>query len=280
MTVDQVRAFLAGKATAVGSEAGSHGRPLPERVGTEQPLWPYTWGRAFRFLGAPFDLLYRLSVTNTIVLGREHLVDLPPRVILAGTHHSFADVPLVRHGLLKTPARRLAGRLVVTAYAGGFAAAGLYATYSRLAFGIYPLRQYGEREASLRGLARLAQAGNAVLIFPQGAHVRPEQERAGDPAARFRPGVAHLAAALDAAVVPFGLAGTEQLMPAYLEEYQGLTIANIPVSIRRGPLAIAFGAPLTPEPDEAPQAFAARLQDVSLALTRQAEGALTGERVK
>jgi 1-acyl-sn-glycerol-3-phosphate acyltransferase len=186
----------------------------------------------------------------------------------------------VRHGILKTPARRFFNRLVIAAYAGGFASAGLYAYYSQLAFGIYPLRQYGGRDASLRGLAKLAARGNAVLIFPQGEHTRPERERTGDPEARFRPGVAVLAQVLDAAVVPFGLAGTERMMPAFLEEYHGPTIANIPVSITRGPLAIAFGKPLTLQPGEDPHDFAARLQEASFALTRQAENALTGERVK
>jgi 1-acyl-sn-glycerol-3-phosphate acyltransferase len=148
--------------------------------------------------------------------------------------------------------------------------------YGKLALGNYPQRQYGDRTASLRSLARLAEAGNPILIFPQGAHIQPEAERAGDPAAQFRPGVAHLSAALNAAVVPFGLAGTERVMPPYLEDYQGLTIAGIPVAIKRGPLAIAFGAPLTPVPGEAPTAFAARLQEASFRLARQAEQALRG----
>jgi hypothetical protein len=46
------------------------------------------------------------------------------------------------------------------------------------------------------------------------------------------------------------------------------------VALRRGPLAIAFGAPLMLQPDESPHAFAARLQAVSYALTRQAEQAI------
>jgi 1-acyl-sn-glycerol-3-phosphate acyltransferase len=244
-------------------------------VVARQPLWPYTWGRAFRFLRWPFDVLYRRSVTRTVVLGPEHLAQLPPRVIFAGTHHSFADVPLVCQGIARGATRGLSRRLVVCAGAGGFANAGWYARYSILAFGLYPLRQYGEQETSLRGLVTLAEAGNAVLIFPQGAHIRPAQERAGDPAARFRPGVAHLAAALDAAVVPFGLAGTERLMPPFLAEFKGRVIAGVPVALTRGPLAIAFGAPLTVQPGESPQAFAARLQEVSYALTRRAEEALS-----
>jgi hypothetical protein len=63
-------------------------------------------------------------------------------------------------------------------------------------------------------------------------------------------------------------------MPPTLEGYTGPTVAGIPVSIRRGPLAVAFGAPLRPEPGESPAAFAARLQEVSFALARRAEAAL------
>ena len=94
---------------------------------------------------------------------------------------------------------------------------------------------------------------------------------------RFRPGVSFLAQALDAAVVPFGLAGTERVMPPYLEEFTGRVIAGVPVKFTRGPLAIAFGPPLTRAPDEPPRAFAARLQEASYALARQAEEALARE---
>jgi 1-acyl-sn-glycerol-3-phosphate acyltransferase len=261
--------------TALG-KVRRHLLPAPAgaaAVRVEQPLRLYTWGRVRRILGLPIDLLYLVSVSRTVVLGREHLRDLPWWVILAGAHHSFAGVPLVRHGLLRTPARRLAWRLVVAAGARGFGSARWWASYGILAFGLYPLRMYGEREASLRGLARLAERGNAVLIFPQGVHARPAQESAGAPAVAFRAGVAHLAAALDAAVAPFGLAGAERMVPAFLEEFHGPIIAGIPVSVRRGPLAIAFGPPLRLEPGEAPPDFAARLQTVCYALTRQAEAA-------
>jgi len=227
--------------TASGADADT-------QDGEVQPLWPYTWGRIFRVLSFPFDALYRIGVTKTIVLGAENLQRLPPRVVFAGTHHRFADLPLIRAGLAKTPARRFAGRLVVATSATEFAKAGPFAAYGRLAFGLYPLRQRGERAASLRGLARLASHGNAVLIFPQGTHVPPERERAGAPEARFRPGVARLAEGLDACVVPFGLAGTEQVIPPDADAFHGPAIGGIPVSIARGPLAIVFGEPLTPRP--------------------------------
>jgi 1-acyl-sn-glycerol-3-phosphate acyltransferase len=265
MNVAAVRAFLA-QAPASESVGGASG--------TDAPLWPYTWGRAFRRLSLPLDLLYQACVTRTVVLGGEQLTDLPPRLILAGTHHSFADLPLVRQGLARTPGRRLVRRLAIATGAEIFGQAGPLAQFGVLAFGLYPLQQYGGRAGSLRRLAQLAEAGNAVLIFPQGHHIRPADEQAGDSEAAFRPGVAHLAVALDAAVIPFGLAGTEHLMPPFLNEFKGLVIAKIPVAIRRGPLAIAFGAPLTPHPDEPPPVFTARLQAACFALAREAEAAL------
>jgi long-chain acyl-CoA synthetase len=274
MTVAQVRAMVTQLPEA--DEAGEP-RQVGEAGPGEQPVWPYTWGRIFRTLAFPFDVLYAFGVTKTTVLGGEHLDGLPPRVVFAGTHHSFADMPLVRHALSRTPARRFARSLVVAAAASEYTRGGVAAEYVRLAFGVYPLEQRRERDASLRGLVRLAGAGNAVLIFPQGAHVKPELERAGDPRAAFKPGVAHLAEALGAAVIPFGLAGTERLMPADLSVYHGPVVGGIPVSITRGPLAIAFGEPLRFEPDEDPHLFAERLQASCFTLARAAEAALEKE---
>jgi long-chain acyl-CoA synthetase len=266
MTVEQVRSIVAGT---------SH--PQPGSDGMEAgdaPDWVYTWGRCLRVISLPFDLLYRLVVTRTFVLGGEHLRGLPPTIVLAGTHHSFADMPLVRRGLELTPAHRFGRRLLIAAAAGGTAWHSLWSRYAVVAFGLYPLKRERDTEHNLRRLVRLAQFGNPILIFPQGTHARPSQERAYDPCVRFRPGVAHIAAALRCPVVPFGVAGTERLMPPFLEEFHCPVIAGVPVAFKRGPLAIAFGPPLVPGVDEEPSAFAARLESTCYALTRAAEQAL------
>jgi long-chain acyl-CoA synthetase len=272
MTVEQVRVLMTGPRSdsAVAALAAS----ADSEVGEQVPEWPYTWGRALRFLSLPFDLLYRIAVTRTVVLGSERLCGLSPVVVVAGTHHSFADVPLVRYGLARTPARRFAGRLLVAAGAGGPGWRSLWGRYGMLAFGLYPLRRERDRELSLRRLVRLAQRGNAILIFPQGTHARPSEERENDSRVHFRPGVAHLAAALSCPVIPFGVAGTERLMPAFLEDFHGRVIAGVPVSFKRGPLAIAFGDPLVVDSDEDPAEFAARLEATCYRLTRAAERAL------
>lgn len=275
MTVGQLGSLIAA-APALDAEDSAMYRA--DARDAAQPLWPYTWGRVFRVLSLPIDVLYRLGVTHTVVLGGENLRELPRSVIFAGTHHGHPDLALVRYGLAHTPAHGRVRRLVVATSATEMEKAGVFARYGRLAFGLFPLQQRGERTASLRGLIRAAQAGNAVLFFPQGQHIRPESERAGEPVAHFLPGVAHLATALDAGVVPFGVAGTEKLIPPRRETFEGSVLGGIPVSITRGPLAIAFGSPLRPAPGEEPAAFAQRLQAASFALTRRAEAALTGQK--
>ena len=90
---------------------------------------------------------------------------------------------------------------------------GLYPWYGILALGLFPLRQHAEREESLPRLVQVASAVNDVLIFPQGTHARPADERAGNATVAFDSGAAHLARGLAADVVPFGVAGTERVMP-------------------------------------------------------------------
>jgi 1-acyl-sn-glycerol-3-phosphate acyltransferase len=209
------------------------------------------------------------------VLGAEHLAAMPGRVIFAGTHRSYADLFLLQSALAETPSKRFARRLVVATAATRYGAAGALAKLAMLAFGLYPLDQYRNRDASLRGLVDLARHDNAVLIFPQGRHVAAALEQAGDSAAHFRPGVGQLAAALDAVVVPFGVAGSDAIIPPNPPPgFAGPVVAGIPLTMRRGPLAIAFGPPLRPGPDEDPRAFAARLEVTCFVLSRRAEDAI------
>ncbi|MFN8533372.1 MAG: AMP-binding protein [Dehalococcoidia bacterium] len=272
MTVAEVRAMIAG-ANDTGPDLAEQ-----ETISPDVPTWPYTWGRALRRLSAPYDLTYRLTVTKTLIAGREHLTNLPEPVIFAGTHHSFADVPVVRHALAKSGAKHLVSRLIIPAGALGFQRAGVFGRYNQLALGLYPIRQHSRQGDSLRGLINLARQGSVILIFPQGDHVDPQAEVRDEPAARFRTGVARLAEALGAAVVPFGLAGTEMVVPPHADGFDGLVIGGMPIRLKPTPLAIAFDAPLRIETGESIQAFTSRLQETCFALTRKAETALAEER--
>jgi long-chain acyl-CoA synthetase len=270
MTVADLRtavalAPLAEERTAADLETT---QPLPV------PRWFYSYGWLARpALAAPFDLLYRLAIPRTIVLGGQHLRNLPTGTVFAGNHRSFVDMPLVRVALAKTPARRFSRRLVIAAQAEGEGWRSPMSRYMAAAFGLYPLDRLRNRESSMRRLASLARGGNAVLIFPGGAHARRTDERGDPPVVRFKTGVAHVAEALGAPVVPFGLAGTEVVMPPFVHEFKGLVIGGVPVSLKRAALAIAFGPPQEQAADETPQQFAERLERLSYALAAQADAA-------
>jgi long-chain acyl-CoA synthetase len=249
---------------ADGQLGGAEGLPVPP--------WFYRYGWPLKpLLTAPFDLIYGVGIPRTIVLGADQLRNLPRTVVFAGNHRSFADMPLVRVGLSRTPARRFARRLVTAAQAEGEGWRSPLARYVAAGYGLYPLDRVAHREASLRRLAELASGGNAVLIFPQGTHARPADERGDPPAVRFKTGVAHIAEALDAPVVPFGLAGTEEAMPPFLDDFHGLVVGGVPVSIKRTVLAIAFGAPQRQAEGESAQQFAERLERLSYALAAEAD---------
>jgi hypothetical protein len=63
-------------------------------------------------------------------------------------------------------------------------------------------------------------------------------------------------------------------MPPSVEAFHGTVIAGVPMSLTRGPLAIAFDQPLLIGHDEDPEVFATRLEAICYALTRRAEGVL------
>jgi long-chain acyl-CoA synthetase len=239
------------------------------------PLWLYTKGRVLRRLRTPIDLLHRRAVPEVVVLGSENLAVLRRGAILAGTHHSYADVPTMQRALAEAASPEIADRLVVAASSVIVGRAGWLGRFTTVSFGLFPLRQYGGQEESLRRLAQIADAGNSILFFPQGHHTDPAEERRWLATAEFKPGIGHLASDLGLPVLPFGLAGTEHVVaPRAPETFTGLVIAGIPVRYHRRPVVVAFGAPLRPAAGESAAAFAGRLQATCFALARQAEAAL------
>jgi 1-acyl-sn-glycerol-3-phosphate acyltransferase len=234
--------------------------------------WQYRWGQVFRVLGLPLDLLLQALMPRMIVLGRPHLRDISGPAILAGTHRSLADTPLVRHALRSSGQRGLLHSLVVTAAAEGWRKARVLHEFGALAFGLFPVHQRGMK---LRPLAGLLESGHSLLIYPQGGYASHSDECDGSPRARFRLGVGYLTVATGVPVVPFGLAGTEAVVsPALAGKFRGRSFFRAIRRISPGPMAIAFGPPLHPRPGETPRAFTIRLQQTCHELTEQAQQAL------
>ena len=104
--------------------------------------------------------------------------------------------------------------------------------------GVFPFPRRGE--AGPRRARRALASRSSVLIFPQGT-------RAGG---RFRPGVGRIAAGSPTSVLPIHVSGTDSVLP------RGSFLP------RRGDVVIRVGEPVSMEPLETPEEFAARLERI------------------
>jgi 1-acyl-sn-glycerol-3-phosphate acyltransferase len=239
------------------------------------PFWLYTRGRFLRRLSWPITLLHRHFVPRVYLVGAEGLKQLPRSVVFVATHRSFADVPTLQRAFRESPAHDRWNRFVIAAAGGIVADAGVAGRFVTAAYGLFPLRQYSEREASLQQLAKVIDAGNSLVMFPQGHHTLPADEVALTPLSRFQPGAAFLAMQLGLPVVPVGIAGDELVVPGRVPPgYKGMVVAGIAVKLQRHSVAVAFGPALSPLPGEAAPAFTARIEAAAFLLARRAQALL------
>ena len=161
--------------------------------------------------------------------------------ILAFNHVSVLDGPAL--AIETAYSRKRAVRFLVAAEVFGHR---VYGTLLR-SFDQIPIRR-GEGDARALGKAiETVRAGALAAISPEG-HVN------GDPEAgmqRIRSDCARIAISTGAAVIPVGIWGTQQRWPR-----RGLTLKR---PWRRPRLAIAFGPPILPHPEDEVTAFSARV---------------------
>jgi long-chain acyl-CoA synthetase len=187
------------------------------------------------------------------VEGREHLASLQGPVLFAPNHQSHADTPAL---MIALPARwryRLAP-VMWKEYFGPYFhpdGAGLGARLSSallyyLACGLFnafpiPQEEAGTRD-SLRYLGEVLAGGDSVLVFPEG-------QRTEDGAMEwFRPGVGLIGARTGVPVVPVRIEGLDKVL--HRKTWWP----------RRGPVRVAFGAPLRLQGDDY-RALARRVED-------------------
>lgn len=175
-------------------------------------------------------------------------------VILASTHESFLDPPIVGayvHRHIWYMARR-------TLFFSGEKRS-RFRTWLGTMSGVIEVDREGTGLGALRGAEEKLRQGHAVLIFPEGT-----RSKDGD-VQSFRAGVGLLAKRTGAQVVPVSLAGTRTVWP------RGSKLPRL----RAGPVRLVFGAPVTfPEttdPSEAADAIR------RLVLELRADGARDGE---
>ncbi len=255
----QAEIYTLGDLVAAARAAGvrrPRGRPRLDRVrvmtapGGAAPRLPDSRWRPLAVAGAKVLVDAARRVNPLEALGRERVDWNAPRLIFAQNHVSDLD-PILLAWALPRAARRRAFFLGFTDYF----TAGRGARGARL-FRIEPISPDAGAVSGLRAAAAAVRAGERLCIYPEG-------ERTWDGALRpLRRGVAWIARASDAPVVPVAIAGTYPMYPR-----EG--------SFRRHPVRLVFGAPLAPpcgDDADADAAFMERLTAALEELLREAGG--------
>ncbi|WP_066950349.1 lysophospholipid acyltransferase family protein [Streptomyces lushanensis] len=183
-----------------------------------------------RIAGAVVPFFGQLTVTT------DTDAELRPGSIIAANHTSLSDPAVVLAAL-----RRLGVEPVVLAAAGLWRIPLLAAALTR--DGHVPVRRGDPRAAhALEGAMDALATGRLVLLYGEGG--LPRRKDAGEAAPRpFRSGIARLARATGAPVVPLGQAGARRLVSGGpTKQLAGLVTAPL----RRPDLHVHIGAPVRP----------------------------------
>jgi 1-acyl-sn-glycerol-3-phosphate acyltransferase len=181
-----------------------------------------------RIASALVPVLGRLTVTSEVA------GPVAPGSIVVANHSSLADPGVVLAAL-----RRLGTEPVVMAAAGLWRVPGLGGVLR--AGGHIPVRRGTATAAAALDVAAAAlAAGRVVLIYGEGGLPRRRDPRDAEPGA-FRTGLARLAAASNAPVVPLGQCGARRLSSgSTAKQLAGFVTAPL----RRPALHVHLGTPI------------------------------------
>lgn len=220
-------------------------RRMPRRDGGDLNVW---WRIGLAIVGPVVSLLFRVRV-----IGAEHVPTGP--AVVAGNHVSALDGVL-----LAVATGRHARRMTRFLVAAEFFAKRRFAWALRL-YRQIPLRRGAGDADALREAVATVSAGALAGIFPEG-RVNPEPDGGMQ---RGHTGVARIALASGAPVVPVGIWGTQRRWPQ-----SGLRWGR-PL---RPVVALVYGAPVEPSGDVETVADVQRFAaDVMLAIDEQARAA-------
>ena len=184
------------------------------------PRWLLSWFVAYPFL--------RLFIGLRSV-GRCNFVEGPQ--ILASNHVTNAD-PLV----LGIAAAR---ELHFLAKEELFQASRVFASLIR-SYNAWPVRRGRGDAGAIRQCSRILQDGRALVLFPEGT-----RSKTGE-IAGFMPGVAMLAMANDAPVIPTRIVGLDQTWLARLVDRDFARLGFRHKANRFGGVRVVFGTPVRP----------------------------------
>jgi len=174
--------------------------------------------------------LFRRFVTLE-VQGIDKLENLAGPVFFVANHLSYLDQPAVMFALPPEIRYKTATAAWEEFFFGDYHGIDrilrrLSYEYATVLFNLFPLPQSQGFSGSLAYMGRLADAGNNILIFPEGGHSRDGKMHP------FQLGLGIMVKELGIPVVPIKISGTDQVLPHE---------ARMP---KQGKVTITFGEPL------------------------------------
>ena len=189
-------------------------RPLPQAAGA---------GAARRFfLGG----VLRPAIKHYVhpeVIGLENLADVSPPLILAANHSSHMDTPIILNSLPP----ELRRKTLVAAASDYFFAKRWLGTFVSVAIGAVPIDRRAASKQTIDDVDRLLADKWCLVVYPEGSRTLDGRLYRG------KTGIARLALSAQAPIVPVGVSGTYDAMPAG---------RSWPVS---GHVQVRYGKPLT-----------------------------------
>jgi 1-acyl-sn-glycerol-3-phosphate acyltransferase len=138
------------------------------------------------------------------VTGLEDLADLSPPLILAANHSSHMDTPLIVNSLPK----ELRHRTLVAAASDYFFSSRMLGLFVSLAVGAVPMDRRVASRQTMDKVDDLLEQKWCLVIYPEGSRTIDGRLYRG------KTGIARLALSAHAPIVPVGIVGTYNAMPA------------------------------------------------------------------
>ena len=197
-----------------------------------------------QFVFAPLMELY----TRMRVSGRDQFRHITPPVVLVANHSSHLDTPTI----LRALPLRWRQRTAVAAAADYFYKSRAIAGAVALAFNTVPIlrRGGGMGNGSLDHVDKLLDQRWNLLMFPEGT-----RSREGD-LGTLKAGAAVIAREHNIPIVPIRVEGTFEAMPPG-QNWPRRRHGSAP---HRHNVAVSFGPPIWPDPDEGGQALMERIR--------------------
>jgi 1-acyl-sn-glycerol-3-phosphate acyltransferase len=200
------------------------------------------------------------------VRGLEHLRGAARPVIFAANHASHIDTPL----LLTTLPVEYRHRTIVAAASDYFFDRTWKSVLWSFALAAIPIERTKINRSSADTAASLLEDGWNLVIFPEGGRSPDGWTQP------FRGGAAYLARRTGRAVVPVYLHGTRHVLPKTAEEGARSpggsgTESRRGGGLRRAPIAVLFGAPMSPDEGESSHRFSDRVEAAVATLAREVQ---------